>query len=40
MGALPMREDSEVIAFFDASFTVNLGNGAQTLLWEDPWIQG
>jgi hypothetical protein len=38
--AMPIWEDSEVSAFFNASFTVSLGDAIRTLLWQDPWIQG
>lgn len=37
---LPIRVSKEVRAFFKASTYTLLGNGQQTLFWEDRWIEG
>ncbi|CAL4948729.1 unnamed protein product [Urochloa decumbens] len=38
--ALPIKVSPEVQAFFDASITIQIGNGERTLFWTDKWIDG
>ncbi|CAO2047510.1 unnamed protein product [Urochloa humidicola] len=38
--ALDIKVDPEVRAFFDASVTIQVGNGHRTLFWLDKWIDG
>ena len=37
---LPVKHNPIVVAMFFASTTVQLGDGASTLFWEDRWLQG
>jgi hypothetical protein len=38
--SLLVQEDAVTRAFFKASIRCVLGDGANTLLWTDPWLQG
>jgi hypothetical protein len=37
---MPVREDGTKWAFFRASVAVTIRNGASTLFWEEPWLDG
>jgi hypothetical protein len=38
--AMPSKTERVVLAMFEASVTVQIGNGAQTLFWHDRWLNG
>ncbi|OEL13137.1 hypothetical protein BAE44_0025844 [Dichanthelium oligosanthes] len=37
---LPTQADPVTQAFFNASFTCQVGDGTSTLFWIDPWLDG
>jgi hypothetical protein len=37
---LPVKKDSVTQAFFQASIRCEVGDGASTFFWSDPWLQG
>jgi hypothetical protein len=37
---MPSKTERVVRAMFEASVTVQIGNGAQTLFWHDRWLNG
>jgi hypothetical protein len=38
--SLPVKVEPEIQQFFEASITVRVGNGANTLFWTDNWLDG
>lgn len=39
-GSLPLQHERQVLALFDASTTVEVGNGRRALFWRDAWLDG